>query len=72
MNSATGTQTGTVVSAGATRGATTAAAATAVGSSTALANTGLSDSFGLWAGALLLMGLFLAAAGRRKAAVNRR
>ncbi|MFJ6453453.1 cell wall anchor protein [Paenarthrobacter sp. NPDC091669] len=67
-----GTQAGTVVSLGSTKGAMTAAASTAVGSSNALANTGLNGIAVIWAGAMLLMGLLLAAGSRRKEAVNRR
>jgi len=67
-----GTQAGTVVAAGVTKGAPTTAVSTAVGGPSVLAKTGLNETFVLWAGAMLLMGLFLAAAGRRKAAANRR
>ncbi|PRB45058.1 hypothetical protein CQ038_01355 [Arthrobacter sp. MYb51] len=67
-----GTQAGAVVTQGSTQGAWTAAAPTAVGSANTLANTGLNGQWVLWAGALLLMGLVLAAVGRRKAAANRR
>jgi LPXTG-motif cell wall-anchored protein len=56
----------------ATQGALTAAASTAVGSANTLANTGLNGQWVLWAGAMLLMGLVLAAVGRRKAVANRR
>ncbi|WP_155854600.1 hypothetical protein [Paenarthrobacter nicotinovorans] len=62
------TQAATIVTAGSTQGAMPAAVSTAVGSSTALAATGVNGTFVLWAGAMLLMGLVLAAGGRRKAA----
>ncbi|NQD89129.1 hypothetical protein HP499_15180 [Paenarthrobacter sp. CM16] len=50
----------------------TAAAPTVVGNPNALATTGLNGTFVLWAGGMVLMGLLLAAAGRRKAAANLR
>ncbi|WP_286179467.1 LPXTG cell wall anchor domain-containing protein [Arthrobacter sp. ISL-95] len=71
-NTGVATQAGTVVTQGATQGAWTASVSTAVGSANTLAKTGLNDQLVLVSGALLLMGLVLAALGRRKAAANRR